>query len=771
MAQDPRLPNDPPALPPSTPWKDPSLLAALVLLAVMISPVLAGRIYVLNDLGEFHLPLRAFYAEQLARRESFLWSPQLFCGYYVAGEGQAGMFHPWHLLLYSQLPLTLAFALEVVGSYPLMFAGTYLFLRRRLPRRAAALFGSLAFTFCSFNLMHFIHVNAVAVIAHLPWLLLALDVMMLDADRRRVVLAQLSLVLLTASQVLLGYPQYVWFSLLAEAAYLGFLAIDRRCDARRAEGASLRSTAVSWWDSLRSTHPAATTVRWGLAKATGVLVGAVQILPTLDVLQHSVRHAVSPAYTNYGSVHPLNLLQTIAPYLYITRIFGRNRYELGMYLGAVPLVLLIWLVLQRRQLGSLRRLSVAAAGMGIAAFVLASGRYGLVYGLQRWLPIVGGFRCPCRYLVLVDLAVAVLAAVGFLLLVRHQERQENTPWRRLAPLAVPIVLSMAAATLPWLFPNLFFGSPRALLLGPLLIGGAALLVALAARGARWAVTALVFFAAADLGLYGMSYTVLRETENVYRFVRDIPIPQKRPDGRLLMNPEPIGERGVHYGNAILLTGWWRADGYAGLDPARRLDYRQLAALRVAGVRWVLNNELTKDLPGLIGDDDWLRVPDPLPRARLVTRAIRSGDPARQIVGIPVETAALVESPLDLPGGVPGIATLYGDRPGRLEIHVQCDSPQLLVVAERYHPGWQARVDGRAAPVHRVNGDFLGCVVSPGQRRVELAFHPASFRNGLIVSAIGLLIAAAMAIELLGIKQVAAPSAPERAPTRPTPPAG
>ena len=42
------------------------LAAAALLCAAMAVPLLAGRVYVADDLGEYHLPLRAFYAQQLA---------------------------------------------------------------------------------------------------------------------------------------------------------------------------------------------------------------------------------------------------------------------------------------------------------------------------------------------------------------------------------------------------------------------------------------------------------------------------------------------------------------------------------------------------------------------------------------------------------------------------------------------------------------------------------------------------------------------------------
>jgi uncharacterized membrane protein YfhO len=77
------------------------------------------------------------------------------------------------------------------------------------------------------------------------------------------------------------------------------------------------------------------------------------------------------------------------------------------------------------------------------------------------------------------------------------------------------------------------------------------------------------------------------------------------------------------------------------------------------------------------------------------------------------------------------------QPGRIEARVDCPSRQLLVVAESYQFGWLARVDGRPQPVHRINGDFLGCLVGPGTRQVVLEFRPRSLSVGRAVSFCGL----------------------------------
>ncbi len=86
-------------------------LAALASFAALAAPFFWGRVYVADDLGEFHLPVRNFYAEQLRRGESFDWMPGLYGGFYVAAEGQLGAYHPLHLLAYRWLPLGAAFDL------------------------------------------------------------------------------------------------------------------------------------------------------------------------------------------------------------------------------------------------------------------------------------------------------------------------------------------------------------------------------------------------------------------------------------------------------------------------------------------------------------------------------------------------------------------------------------------------------------------------------------------------------------------------------------
>ena len=533
----------------------------------------------MDDLGNLGLPLGDFYARQLSHGQSPAWDPGLYCGFNLSGTG-GGVYHPLKMLIYRLLPLPAAFGLEIWIGYPLMLAGTWLWLRRRLGRADAAMLGSLGFTFSSFNLLHFIHPAIILTAAHIPWLLWAIDGLLTSRGRRSPAVFAAIIALLTGSQILLGFPQVVWFSLMAEGAYALFLEFTGPGHAAGTVGNALRggarpgataglsssvgseSTEANAGVAAGANGPSFVAVNPGghvgvtcvnrdvterrflrpawllllLAKLLGLMLGAAQLLPMAEMLTQSTRESAAPTFFNLFSLDPRNLLQLVAPYLTTRRVFGTCTHELGLYAGAVPLLLAFWALADRRRWGNLRGLAWSAAGFGLLALVLALGDYGPLYRLQRYLPLVGKFRCPGRYTLLFQLAMSVLASIGALLLIVRCQRDQKVSWRRLWPLLIPILASLAVAALglvmrktwsvdvlglalrkPWPVASL-----PAVLAGPALIGLAALLVAFAARGRQAAILGLILLATFDQGYYGLSYAVYGHRQTWSQYLASIP---------------------------------------------------------------------------------------------------------------------------------------------------------------------------------------------------------------------------------------------------------
>jgi hypothetical protein len=521
-----------------------------------------------------------------------------------------------------------------------------------------------------------------------------------------------AIALLNGSQLLLGYPQFVWFSLLAETAFVVWRAAQRRV-------------------GVRGIAPI------GLAVFCGVLLGEIQWLPTWHALSDSVRRAPDLGFANTGSLHLLNLAQLVAPYLFTTRVVGQNTHELGLYAGAVPLVLCVWLFAECRNWGRFRPLIRALTVFAVFSLLLAAGEHGGLYRLQSFIPLANRFRFPCRAIVLVQGCIASGAAVALALLLKNAQAAgddvsratSNTTRRALAGV---FIVSVALAVMgPLLWPR-FVAGGLLVWCGPLLIGAAAALVALAERGKRWAVTTMVVLTALDLSCYGLSFAVYGHTANLHDFVADISFPPTH-GGTRVAAPHRAGE--PRAGDRMLLAGLSRVDGYAGLEPAKQLDYRQLPALQNAGVDWVWHDDEQAAESQRQSQRRWSPVSPTAPRARLITQVRR--DDRGPDTAPPSLDMATVDETLDIQPAPQGTAQVVDDQPGRIAIETDAATRQLLVTTESFDSYWRATIDDHPWPVVRVNGDFLGCVVEPGRHVVRFEFRSRAREAGVLAGACGL----------------------------------
>lgn len=679
-------------------------LTAAVLFGYLARPLFQNQVILTSDLGRYHLPVRAYFARCLQTGDDYTWSPHLFCGFYLHGEGQGGFYHPWHQFLYSTMPLVTAFNLELISSYGFLFAGMLLFLRHRGLPPDAALLGAAAFTFSGFTLSHYPHMNAIAIVAHYPWLLLATDVLWHATDRRRIAFAQTGVALLTASQILLGYPQYLWFSALLEATYLTFLM----------------SGEMKWGRLLL----------FVLAKALGLLSGCLQFVPSVESLQSSVRPTVPSSFRGVMSLNPWHLLQLVVPSGFNVTV---QPGEYTVYTGALATVSLVWLCGRGRAPGSLRPLVKWCFVLVGIATALALGKYTPLFPWYQALPIIGVFRCPCRYLVLVHLATAVLSAIAFAGLVR-QRHDEPSPWRNLAPLAfAPTAAWIGVAIVPFLVQSNqadvapFMTNLDMAAWGAGYVTLFTLLFVAAARGFRGTLALLLMVASIDPAVY-----CFRSIDSYGR--SDLAEYRRKQE----MPPSATGRVEIEdvFGNGLMLSDVPLTTGYVGLTPPRFLDYTSDTTLRLCGTTWRHTA------------DGWKSIPDPLPRARFVTKTVPIRNLRVDVERIDIRSTALTFEQLDVPPGQPGKVEIISDRPGRIGMTTAAGSDQLLVLAEGYHNGWTARVDGRPAPVVRINGDFQGCVVLAGQHEVDFRFAPRSLRIGGCLSVAGLVLTGACLVILL-----------------------
>jgi hypothetical protein len=681
-------------LPRSTDVNRLVVASAIALFLPLVALLLSNRVFAFDDLSAFHVPTRYLYANALRAGDSLWWTPHLMSGFYLHGEGQIGMLHPLHLALYSALPFVAAFNLDIMASYAFALAGGVVMLRRFGMSPTACWLGGLLFAFSGFNLMHLLHINAVAVAAHLPWLMVSADRVLTARTARDCAVGAIGLALVVASALLMGFPQCLLLSGIAVAAYVVWRLVRPRVEV---ETPMRTGPRLAWLIG---------------ACLAGVGLGAVQILPMLDVASESFRRDVSLAFSTSYSLHPYNLIQLLTPYAMRSRAFVTADepmiHESAIYGSAFGTLAIVWALLRGRDMAHRPIVAWALMLCGVS-LVLALGRYGGLYYLLASLPVFQSFRAPARFILLLHFGISIVGAAVFddlAALARARQRPSRVVVGGLAGvIAASAVIALAGYLL----------TGRRIVRGAesvALVLGTALLMILAARGRRLATGVLAALVALDLGLWGYRYTAAYPVLSLAEITAAADVPPGSP-GELLSAPKS---------NAPVLRGYRVINGYVALLPDRALDIEDATAQRLAGAAWREDN------------GRWTRVPAPMPRARILFDWRQSDDVRRDLVAIDVTRTVLVDVRLPLETrDAHGTADIVEDRPGRIVVDVNAPAKGLLVTTERFHAGWQAVSERQRLATVRVNGDFLACLVEPGDSRVTLTFAPRSLRTGAWVS--------------------------------------
>ncbi|MEA2627017.1 MAG: hypothetical protein QOD06_3062, partial [Candidatus Binatota bacterium] len=417
------------------------------------------------------------------------------------------------------------------------------------------------------------------------------------------------------------------------------------------------------------------------------------------------------------------------------------------YVGLLPFLLAIAAVVVRRRDPVVRFL----AGGAVVAHLLALGGNTPVFAIAfHAIPGMSHFRFPTRFLVFVELALALLAGLG-LDLVAERLRARN-----LAGAAVAFVLGITAADLwahqmrqvpqadwsAWTAPTgteRFLEQRRAEASEPWRYHS---------LDAQW-VHAQTFHAAhgwaGDLAPYVWlrallqpSFNLLGELESADGYANLVPRHYESVWGS---EKEP----GLVIPSGRSEGGEWR------------LRPEVLKCLRLFNVRYVLAPwpvsspgiaPATRSAEGIHVHE----VLDPLPRAFVVggtRRAADAGEALRLLVAPDFDPAAeaIVTDDVALPPGSGASRSVSFARPSTtsVELRAVLDRPGLLVVSEGTHPGWRATVDGIAAPILRVNVMMRGVVLTAGAHRVTFEFRPRSVEIGALASLAGLTLLAAVLV--------------------------
>jgi hypothetical protein len=479
--------------------------------------------------------------------------------------------------------------------------------------------------------------------------------------------------------------------------------------------------------------------------------------------------------------------------------WGSNFFKTHVeYLGAIVLVLAILGIALARRRGLFLSLGSIALLFLLVAFGGHTPFYRLWYNL---MPMMDKVRAAGMAFYLVAFVVCVWAGLGMERLLKGEVNVRSLQWG-FGTLAV--IGAMAAAGLLQPVAEALVSEPvrdRVMANASTLRGGGLRLLVIALLGGgvlmlihRRAVTGALAAVLAIVAVTADQWSVLRRYSQWVDPAREMyaldamgqtmkahPMPFRNFDGRSDTG-EPAFNLGVYQGSWLMAERIPTSFGYHGneirfydeLWGTKNIWQHQLSSslwdlyaiefitLRVdvgdqiPGYRQVMGPVSFPRLDGrkaaagyLLQRETparWVRiVPVAMKVAeeRIIPTVIDPNFPTDQVVLYP-DTTSIADA--TQPGGIADTtaltATLESWLEGEMRISISGsdERTRYLLVAENWHPGWQAMIDGVPTSTHRANHALLSVALPPGARQVELKFVTPGYSTGKGITAVSTLAA-------------------------------
>jgi hypothetical protein len=531
--------------------------------------------------------------------------------------------------------------------------GAFFLIARMVESRTAALAGGLFYGLSGFFAGHSSHVGIFAGAACFPWLLLAFHHAL---DGRAVRYTALGGVA-GAAMILAGYFQTAMYGFLA----LGLYALAELYRAPRR------------WVRVAS-------VLAGML-ALAIALAAIQVVPTLELVQTSSRTRLNYTRTTDGELE-LRALPTMVAPDWLGAISDRytgpiDKTQYYFYAG--------FLLLPLAALGLAKtktRFHALCLAVPSAWFMLGPGA-GL-YRVAMLLPGMNKVREPVQGWFIVALGMAMLAAAGF----AWAERRWRVPY-------------LGAILIAILFVDVWYWNS---IENPLAYGH-------------------FTFASA----YGDGEDALQ------RHVAPALPPLTRFDGgrRPAVGPWD-GALDIRMENTV---------GYAALPIRDYVRYRTILG-RNPALHDGLNVSLfmKADQSGVVSNPTVLpRVY--FPKSILLVgskaeaaRALETLDPHLQSIALAADLPTIVpapHSPIVQDPAATATVLAYDEESYRIRYHAA--APALLRLSVPYFQGWRATVDRTQLPIVHIDLALMGVMVPAGDHELQFRFHSDSFGKGVAIT--------------------------------------
>jgi len=410
--------------------------------------------HLLSDLVLQNYHWKAFTKSQIAQGEIPLWNPHQFSGIPFLAAGQQSALYPLSILYYA-LPLTAAYGWFTVVNLWLAGAFMYAYLRGIGVSRSGGALGGVVYQLCGFFIASVVFPMIIGAAVWLPLLLLMVEFIIRQQNLlgRRSILPWVAVgALALGFNIFAGHVELTIYTLLIIGVYA--------------------AARLLWelWAGYQTQRkiPLGQTVLSGfwlaLMIALGFGLGSVQFIPLFEFVQTNWRAERSDLNTVLSYAHPTrDVIQFLMPNFYgspthqsyfdifsgqtVTDLRNaagapipfidwgiKNYVEGALYVGILPLLLAAYSILHGLSVRVPHKhdeqtppppppYRLIFGGMTALALTFMFGlpTYALVYAL----PGINQLNSPFRWVYAVTIGVAVLAALGWDILTKSDQSDDE----------------------------------------------------------------------------------------------------------------------------------------------------------------------------------------------------------------------------------------------------------------------------------------------------------------------------------------------------------
>ncbi len=719
-----------------TPRRFAALLAVLIF-AMFPDVVLGQRTFFFRDFQIFGYSWASFHRESFWRGEIPLWDPLSNCGIPFLAQWNTLTLYPLSLF-YLLLPLSWSLGVFCLLHLFIAGLGMYFLAHCWTNHRLAAAFAGLVYAFNGLALNSLAWPNNIAALGWMPWL-----VLLAEKSWRGGLSEIVKAALIGAMQMLSGAPEII----LLTWVFLGLLW--------------LRELVIE------KVHRRQIIFRFLLLATLVVGLAAVQLLPFMDLLNHSQRDR------NFGAgLWPMPLWGVASLFvpMFCTFPWGQNvffQYDqywtTSYYTGIVTITLALLAIGHVRS----RRVLLLATVSGVM-LVLAMGEKALLYGwLQEAIPLFGFMRYPIKFVALIVFILPLMAACAIATL----GSLEPTQTRRslfistLSTLGIIGIILCFARFRP-IQEGTYNSWPATLQNGwtrGLLLAGFVAIFAILPQVTRTNLQILLRAVLLILVWLDMFSHTPRQNPTIPRWAYE-PVSELRSWsseprlGESRAMPSAIAEFTLHnsalerpeedalqkrlglYFNCNLIDGIPKVNGVFSLHLREAEQFNKLlystSQLYEPLMDFLSVSQVTE--PGKTMD--WLARTNFMPLISAGQKPIfaSESETLRELVGKgfdPRKTVFLPAETSDYETTNAAQIKIVPQRISAQEIIFEAEAAQKgwAVISQSYYHAWRAYVDESPVPLHRANHAFQAVEIPGGRHRIKLIYVNQWFRVGAIIS--------------------------------------